>query len=233
MNDSATSTDAQSGASTQPGALTPTAAQSTPAPAQPAQSGVCNSAATQLGASTPANAPAPVPAQSSMPTPAPTQSAASASTPTDAHSPADHVVTADDPRALHKIIRVVGAAIVRDGTVLCAQRGGGKALDGFWEFPGGKIEPHETPREALHREIEEELLCEVDVADEVCTTTQPYDFGTVVLTTFICHLTSGTPRLTEHHQIRWLTPADMPSLDWAPADREAVAKIAAMDVARR
>ena len=62
-----------------------------------------------------------------------------------------------------KTINVVGAAIVKDGKVLCAQRGEGRSLAGFWEFPGGKIEPHETARQALHREIEEELLCEVEV----------------------------------------------------------------------
>lgn len=50
-----------------------------------------------------------------------------------------------------KIINVVGAAIVTNGTVLCAQRGPGKSLAGYWEFPGGKIEPHETARQALHR----------------------------------------------------------------------------------
>lgn len=125
-------------------------------------------------------------------------------------------------------INVVGAAIVRDGRVLCAQRGAGKSLAGYWEFPGGKIEPHETPRQALHREIEEELLCEVEVADEVCTSEYAYDFGIVRLTTFICHLTGGTPRLTEHTDIRWQTPADMPVLDWAPVDREAVGIISAM-----
>ena len=69
--------------------------------------------------------------------------------------------------APRKTINVVGAAIVKDGKVLCAQRGEGRSLAGFWEFPGGKIEPHETARQALHREIEEELLCEVEVADEV------------------------------------------------------------------
>ncbi len=132
-----------------------------------------------------------------------------------------------------KIIRVVGAAIVRDGTVLCAQRGKGKSLAGYWEFPGGKIEARETAREALHREIEEELLCEVEVGEEVCTSTQQYAFGTVELTTFICHLLSGTPRLTEHHKIQWLTPADMPSLDWAPADCEAVELISNMDFNNR
>ena len=111
-----------------------------------------------------------------------------------------------------KTINVVGAAIVKDGKVLCAQRGEGRSLAGFWEFPGGKIEPHETARQALHREIEEELLCEVEVANEVCTSSYDYDFGTVVLTSFV-----------------WVAPAEMPTLDWAPADREAVRLISAMD----
>ena len=104
-----------------------------------------------------------------------------------------------------KTINVVGAAIDKDGKVLCAQRGEGRSLAGFWEFPGGKIEPHETARQALHREIEEELLCEVEVANEVCTSSYDYDFGTVVLTSFVCHLISGAPHLTEHHEIRWVS----------------------------
>lgn len=69
-----------------------------------------------------------------------------------------------------KIINVVGAAIIKDGEVLCARRGEGKSLAGYWEFPGGKIELHESARQALHREIEEELLCEVEIGSEVCTT---------------------------------------------------------------
>lgn len=125
-----------------------------------------------------------------------------------------------------RIINVVGAAIVREGAVLCARRGPGKLLAGYWEFPGGKIESHETARQALHREIEEELLCEVDVAEEVCASEYVYEFGTVRLTTFICHLTAGTPHLTEHTDIRWLQPTEMPQLDWAPVDREAVGIIA-------
>ena len=72
-----------------------------------------------------------------------------------------------------KIINVVGAAIVTNGTLLCAQRGPGKSLAGYWEFPGGKIEPHETARQALHREIEEELLCEVEVAEEYVPANTP------------------------------------------------------------
>ena len=86
-------------------------------------------------------------------------------------------------------------------------------------IPGGKIEPYETSRQALHREIEEELLCEIEVADEVCTSEYAYDFGTVRLITFICHLIDGMPRLTEHTDIRWLDPSAMPQLNWAPVDR--------------
>lgn len=128
----------------------------------------------------------------------------------------------------HKIIRVVGAAIVSNGTILCAKRGSGKQLTGMWEFPGGKIEAGETPQEALHREIEEELECEVRVGKKVTTSEAHYSFGTVILTTFVCHLISGTPHLTEHEEIAWLEPSKMPTVEaWAPADREAVGIITA------
>lgn len=127
-----------------------------------------------------------------------------------------------------KLIRVVGAAIVRDGTVLCGQRGHGKSLAGYWEFPGGKIEAGETPRQALQREIEEELLCEVNVDSPVCTSRYTYDFGMVELTTFLCHLVSGEPTLTEHEQIAWVEPSQMPTLNWAPVGHEAVERISHM-----
>ncbi len=121
-----------------------------------------------------------------------------------------------------KKINVVGAVIVRDGLILCAQRGPRGALGGMWEFPGGKIEPGESPRDALVREIDEELSCEVVVGQEVTTTTYLYDFGTVTLTTFWCELVSGTPTLTEHAAVRWLPPAELDGLEWAPADVPAV-----------
>lgn len=125
-----------------------------------------------------------------------------------------------------KQINVVGAVIVDNGKVLCAQRGPG-ALEGMWEFPGGKIEQGEAPREALEREITEELQCTVKVGDEVASTTYDYPFGIVTLTTFYCDLIDGTPTLTEHSEVRWEQPADMHLLDWAPADIPAVERIQA------
>lgn len=123
---------------------------------------------------------------------------------------------------MSKQINVVGAVIVRDGLVLCAQRGPSGALGGIWEFPGGKIEPGESPRDALVREIDEELRCEVVVGQEITTTTYLYDFGAVTLTTFWCELVSGIPTLTEHAAVRWLSPAELDSIEWAPADLPSV-----------
>jgi 8-oxo-dGTP diphosphatase len=122
-------------------------------------------------------------------------------------------------------IDVVGAVIVSKGKVLCAQRGASGALPGLWEFPGGKIEKGETSREALEREIIEELRCRVSVGSEVAVTTHEYDFGVVTLTTFYCDLIAGTPELTEHQAIKWLTPSELRTVEWAPADVPAVETI--------
>ena len=127
---------------------------------------------------------------------------------------------------MKKEINVVGAIIIKDGKILCAQRGETKALAFLWEFPGGKIEEDETPREALERELVEELRIEVAVAKtDFEQTSYEYDFGQVNLTTFLCTLTKGTPQLTEHTAIQWLKPSELASLDWAPADIPAVEKL--------
>lgn len=126
---------------------------------------------------------------------------------------------------MKKQINVVGAVIVNDGKVLCAQRGPAGSLAGMWEFPGGKIEPGETAQAALEREIAEELECGVSIGDEVTTTRHEYDFGIVTLTTFYCELIDGTPQLTEHAEVRWLPPRMLSTLEWAPADVPAVERI--------
>lgn len=120
---------------------------------------------------------------------------------------------------------VVGAVIVNDERVLAARRGPGGTLPYMWEFPGGKIEDGESPQEALAREIGEELLVDVSVGEEIVSTTHDYEFGVVTLTTYYCELCSGTPRLTEHAALRWLTADELSSVEWAPADIPAVERV--------
>ncbi|GAB2969482.1 (deoxy)nucleoside triphosphate pyrophosphohydrolase [Nocardioides montaniterrae] len=119
-------------------------------------------------------------------------------------------------------IQVVGAVIVRDGLILCARRGPGGETGGLWEFPGGKLEPGETAQQALAREILEELGCAVAVGEHLTTTTHAYAGATVVLSTYHCTLGDGAPHATEHDELRWLAPADLGEVAWAPADVPAV-----------
>lgn len=126
---------------------------------------------------------------------------------------------------MKKHIHVVGAVIIENEKILCAQRGASKALSYMWEFPGGKIEDGETPQSALKREIDEEMNCTIEIGEAIETTVHEYDFGFVHLTTFYCNLLKGTPTLTEHVSIQWLPANELMSLEWAPADIPAVKKI--------
>lgn len=132
---------------------------------------------------------------------------------------------ADERNLVRKQIQVVGAVIVRDGTVLCAQRGKEMALPGLWEFPGGKVEAGESEQAALVREIAEELLCMIEVGSPVDTTTHTYDFGNVTLATYYATLTDGEPQAMEHEAIRWIPASDLMTVEWAPADIPAVKQV--------
>lgn len=121
-----------------------------------------------------------------------------------------------------KRITVVGAVVVRHGRILAARRGTGMSLAGLWEFPGGKVEPGETPQETLRREVREELGCLVEVGDLLKRTEHLYDFGLVDLTTFWCTLADGEPVASEHSELAWADASELASLAWAPADVPAV-----------
>lgn len=133
----------------------------------------------------------------------------------------------------NSLIDVVGAVIVRDGTVLAARRGHGKALEGMWEFPGGKVEANEAHRSALKREILEELGCDITIGDHIVTTTHPYEFGTVRLSTYYAVLEKGLPRPLEHASLRWMEISSLMELDWAPADVPAVRRVISQSQALR
>ena len=123
-------------------------------------------------------------------------------------------------------IRVVGAVFHDGERFLACRKKPGKPLEGHWEFPGGKIEPGETPEQALAREIREELNLIAEVGQKVTTTTYEYDFATIELTTFYCTLVDGDLRLTDHDATKWVTSTEAAHLAWAPADIPAVETIA-------
>ncbi|WP_391559269.1 (deoxy)nucleoside triphosphate pyrophosphohydrolase [Robertmurraya sp.] len=133
---------------------------------------------------------------------------------------------------MKKDIYVVGAVIIENEKILCAQRGPTKALPYKWEFPGGKIEKDESPQEALQREIKEEMHCKVEIGEQIDYTVYEYDFGIVHLTTFYCKLMEGKPSLTEHASIKWLSPNELSSLDWAPADIPTIEKLSKVFLAK-
>ena len=126
-----------------------------------------------------------------------------------------------------KIIRVV-AAVIRDGDrIFCTQRGYG-AYQGFWEFPGGKIEPGETPQQALTREIREELATEIRVGDLIQTIEYDDPEFHLSMDCFWCDIVSGELILLEAEDAKWLSAENIDSVDWLPADQIVVDKIKEM-----
>lgn len=124
-----------------------------------------------------------------------------------------------------KQIEVVAAIIQDDeGRIFATQRGYGDYKDG-WEFPGGKMEPGESPEEALKREILEEL--ETDIAVEKLVQTVEWDYPNFHLTMhcFWCSIESGSLVLKEHEAARWLSKDELDSVDWLPADKAVVKEL--------
>lgn len=123
-----------------------------------------------------------------------------------------------------KIIRVVAAIIIDNKKVFATQRGYGEFKDG-WEFPGGKIEPGESPENALVREIKEELDTEVGVIELLDTVEYDYPNFHLSMDCFICKIKSGDLTLKEHEAAAWLTKETLHSVDWLPADRGLIKEI--------
>lgn len=128
-----------------------------------------------------------------------------------------------------KTIRVVAAVIRRkqNGSkqIFATQRGYGE-FEGGWEFPGGKIEVGETPQKALIREIKEELDADIVVGDLIDTIEFDYPDFHLSMDCFWCELQSEHVVLNEHEDAKWLSRAQLDSVDWLPADVTLVDKIA-------
>lgn len=128
-----------------------------------------------------------------------------------------------------KTIRVVAAVIKAtndngEKIIFATERGYGE-FKGRWEFPGGKIEPGETPQQALCREIMEELDTKIQVGDLIDTIEYDYPAFHLSMDCFWCEVVSGNLVLKEHEAARWLTSDELDSVEWLPADVTLIDKI--------
>ena len=122
-----------------------------------------------------------------------------------------------------KTVRVAAAVIHREDCILAMQRGYGVYKD-FWEFPGGKIEPGETPEEALIREIHEELNAEIQIESKLCQVEYDYPEFHLSMSCYWSILRSEM-QLLEHESARWLTGDALKSVNWLPADRDVIIRL--------
>ena len=122
-------------------------------------------------------------------------------------------------------VYVVAGAIIKDGYVFAAQRGNKGETKFKWEFPGGKIEPHETPKEALVRELQEELKIKVKVHERITNIVDEYPTQILHIDTYRCELLEGTPTLTEHIDMAWSNKEELDKLVFSSADKPTLEKI--------
>ena len=127
-----------------------------------------------------------------------------------------------------KQIEVVAAIIRKDDKIFATQRGYGDWKD-WWEFPGGKMEPGETPEEALKREILEELETKIQIERHFTTIDYYYPKFRLKMHCFICSIESGSLTLKEHEAAWRLKLSDIYSVDWLPADRVVVDELMAAE----
>ena len=123
-----------------------------------------------------------------------------------------------------KTIRVAAAVIHEGNKIFATARGYGE-YKGQWEFPGGKIEPGETPQEALKREIKEELATDILVGDLINTVEYDYPEFHLSMDCFWCERVSGDLKLLEADEARWLSVEELHSVQWLPADMELLDKV--------
>lgn len=114
---------------------------------------------------------------------------------------------------------IVTAGIIFNGDkFLIARRAPGKHMGGYWEFPGGKLEPNETPEACLRREIKEELSIDIIIDSFLADNEHYYSNKHILLKAYICTYISGVVQLKDHDEIRWIYSKQLNSYVFAPAD---------------
>ena len=130
-----------------------------------------------------------------------------------------------------QLLFIVAAALIdADGRVLVQQRPADKAMGGLWEFPGGKVEPGETPEAALIRELREELGIETQEAclAPACFASEPLGGRHMILLLYVCRKWRGVPRPLEAPALRWLRPVELHNLPMPPADAPLIGLLEAL-----
>lgn len=120
-----------------------------------------------------------------------------------------------------KEIKVVAAIIQKENKILATKRGYGEFIN-MWEFPGGKIELGETKEQALVREIKEELSIEINVDKFALDVEYQYPNFYLFMSCFMCSIKEGSIELLEHNDGKWITKEELNTLNWLPADIDAV-----------
>lgn len=126
-------------------------------------------------------------------------------------------------------ILVAAGVVSRDGRFLAARRKTGTHLEGKWEFPGGKMEPNESPEECLIREFREELGVAIAAGPILEVIFHRYRERHVLLLFYACRLVEGEPRPLGCEELRWLDKRELETLDWAEADLPFVRRLACRD----
>lgn len=122
-----------------------------------------------------------------------------------------------------KTINVVAAIICKDNRIMIAKRGYGE-FEGMYEFPGGKIEPHESQKEALVRELKEEMNAHLVVDEFFMHVHYEYPSFILEMDCFLCHLPDDHYELLEHEDCKWIVPGEE-DVVWVPADKQIIEKL--------
>lgn len=119
----------------------------------------------------------------------------------------------------------VAAAIIKKGSKIFATQRGYGEFKGLWEFPGGKLKENEDAKDALVREIKEELNASIEVKDLYLSSSHQYDTFYVTLHFYICTLLDENIELLEHQDAKWITKEEIESLTWLDGERQVIEKL--------